>query len=108
MSRANLSRLISPQSIAVVGNRGADFAIRESKKLGYSQKIWAIHPTLNSLEGVKCYRNIKDLPEAPDATFIAVNAESAIDASNRPANCLYVYSWQPNKHKYCRYYSCDA
>ncbi len=79
MSRANLSRLISPQSIAVVGNRGADFAIRESKKLGYSQKIWAIHPTLNSLEGVKCYRDIKDLPEAPDATFIAVNAESAID-----------------------------
>ena len=79
MSRANLSRLISPQSIAVVGNRGADFAIRESKKLGYNQKIWAIHPTLNSLEGVKCYRDIKDLPEAPDATFIAVNAESAID-----------------------------
>ena len=79
MSRANLNRLISPKSIAVVGNRGADFAIRESKKLGYSQKIWAIHPTLNSLEGVKCYRNIKDLPEAPDATFIAVNAESAID-----------------------------
>ena len=79
MSRANLNRLISPKSIAVVGNRGADFAIRESKKLGYSQKIWAIHPTLNSLEGVKCYRDIKDLPEAPDATFIAVNAESAID-----------------------------
>ena len=79
MSRANLNRLISPKSIAVVGNRGADFAIRESKKLGYNQKIWAIHPTLNSLEGVKCYRNIKDLPEAPDATFIAVNAESAID-----------------------------
>ena len=79
MSRANLNRLISPKSIAVVGNRGADFAIRESKKLGYNQKIWAIHPTLNYLEGVKCYRNIKDLPEAPDATFIAVNAESAID-----------------------------
>ena len=79
MSRANLNRLISPKSIAVVGNRGADFAIRESKKLGYNQKIWAIHPILNSLEGVKCYRDIKDLPEAPDATFIAVNAESAID-----------------------------
>jgi acyl-CoA synthetase (NDP forming) len=79
MSRANFNRLISPKSIAVVGNRGADFAIRESKKLGYNQKIWAIHPTLNSLEGVKCYRDIKDLPEAPDATFIAVNAESAID-----------------------------
>ena len=78
MSRTNLSRLISPKSIAVVGNRGANFAIRESKKLGYNQKIWAIHPTLDFLEGIKCYKDIKDLPEAPDATFIAVNAESAI------------------------------
>ena len=79
MSRTNLSRLISPKSIAVVGNRGANFAIRESKKLGYNHKIWAIHPTLDFLEGIKCYKDIKDLPEAPDATFIAVNAESAID-----------------------------
>ena len=78
MSRTNLSRLISPKSIAVVGNRGANFAIRESKKLGYNHKIWAIHPTLDFLEGIKCYKDIKDLPEAPDATFIAVNAESAI------------------------------
>ena len=79
MNRVNLSRLISPKSIAVVGNRGADFAIRESKKLGYNHKIWAIHPTLDFLEGIKCYRDIKDLPEAPDVTFIAVNADSAID-----------------------------
>ena len=78
MSRTNLSRLISPKSIAVVGNRGANFAIRESKKLGYNHKIWAIHPTLDFLEGIKCYKDIKDLPEAPDASFIAVNAESAI------------------------------
>ena len=79
MSRTNLSRLISPKSIAVVGNRGANFAIRESKKLGYNHKIWAIHPTLDFLEGIKCYKDIKGLPEAPDATFIAVNAESAIN-----------------------------
>jgi len=79
MSRSNLHRLISPKSIAVVGNRGADFAIKESKKLGFNHKIWAVHPTLDKLEGIQCYRNIKDLPEAPDATFIAVNAESAIE-----------------------------
>jgi len=79
MNKNNLRRLISPKSIAVVGNRGADFAIRESIKLGFDSHIWAIHPTLDSLEGIQCHRNIKDLPEAPDATFIAVNAESAID-----------------------------
>ena len=30
MSRSDLHRLISPKSIAVVGNRGADFAIKET------------------------------------------------------------------------------
>ena len=79
MSRSDLHRLISPKSIAVVGNRGADFAIKESKKLGFNHQIWAVHPTLDSLEGIQCYRDIKDLPEPPDATFIAVNAESAIN-----------------------------
>jgi hypothetical protein len=64
MSRSNLHRLISPKSIAVVGNRGADFAIKESKKLGFNHKIWAVHPTLDKLEGIQCYRDIKDLPEA--------------------------------------------
>jgi len=79
MNNSNLHRLISPKSIAVVGNRGANFAIRESLKLGYSHQIWAVHPSLDSLEGVKCFKDIKELPEAPDATFIAVNAETAID-----------------------------
>ena len=79
MSKSNLHRLISPKSIAVVGNRGANFAIRESLKLGYSHLIWAVHPYLESLEGIKCFKDIKDLPEVPDATFIAVNAESAIE-----------------------------
>ena len=79
MNKGNLRRLISPKSIAVVGNRGANFAIKESIKLGFNKQIWAIHPSLDSLEGIKCFRDIKDLPEAPDATFIAVNAETAID-----------------------------
>ena len=79
MNKVNLNRLIAPKSIAVVGNRGADFAIRESKKLGFTGKIWAIHPTLETIEGITCYKKVSDLPEAPDATFIAVNADAAID-----------------------------
>ena len=79
MSQSNLSRLISPRSIAVVGHRGADFAIRESRKLGYTGKIWAIHPSRETIEGLECFKSVKDLPEPPDATFIAVNAEAAIE-----------------------------
>ncbi len=79
MSQSNLMRLISPRSIAVVGHRGADFAIRETLRMGYSGQIWSVHPTRESIEGLDCYKSIKDLPQPPDATFIAVNAESAID-----------------------------
>jgi len=55
MSQSNLSRLISPRSIAVVGHRGADFAIRGSLKLGYTGKIWAIHPSRETIEGLECF-----------------------------------------------------
>ena len=79
MSQSNLMRLISPRSIAVVGHRGADFAIRETLRMGYSGQIWSVHPTRESIEGLDCYKSIADLPKPPDATFIAVNAESAID-----------------------------
>ena len=79
MSQSNLMRLISPRSIAVVGHKGADFAIRETLRMGYSGQIWSVHPTRESIEGLDCYKSIADLPQPPDATFIAVNAESAID-----------------------------
>jgi len=79
MSQSNLSRLISPRSIAVVGHRGADFAIRGSLKLGYNGKIWAVHPSRETIEGLDCFKSVRDLPEPPDATFIAVNAEAAIE-----------------------------
>jgi len=55
MSQSNLSRLISPRSIAVVGHRGADFAIRGSLKLGYNGKIWAVHPSRETIEGLDCF-----------------------------------------------------
>ena len=78
MSGSNLSRLISPKSIVVVGNKGANFAIRESLKMGYDGEIWCVHPTRKSVEGIDCIRSIKELPFPPDAAFIAVNAEATI------------------------------
>ena len=75
----NLQRLISPKSIVVFGSRGADFAIRGSQEMGFTGDIWVVHPTRDSLEGLSCYESLKDLPDTPDAAFIAVNAEAAIE-----------------------------
>ncbi len=80
MGDSNLSRLISPKSVVVIGNKGADFAIKESHRMGFNGLIWSVHPYKESIEGVKCYKTIKELPYPPDAAFIAVNAESSIIA----------------------------
>ena len=79
MNKQRLQRLLAPQSIAVFGARGADFAIRESQKLGFNGPIYAVHPKRDELAGLPCLNTPADLPEAPDAAYVAVNAEAAID-----------------------------
>jgi len=79
MSQATLKRLISPRTIAVFGSRGADFAIRNTRKMGFKGEIWAVHPHRETLEGFDCYKSVQDLPGVPDAAFIAVNANTAIE-----------------------------
>ena len=79
MSRTNLKRLISPETIAVFGSHGADCAIRETQKMGFKGKIWAVHPHRETLGGLNCFKSVQDLPGAPDAAFLAVNADAAIE-----------------------------
>jgi acyl-CoA synthetase (NDP forming) len=78
IDKQRLRRLLAPKSIAVFGSRGADFAVRESLAMGFVGPIWSIHPTRDELMGIKCLPSVTDLPHAPDAAYVAVNAESAI------------------------------
>ena len=79
IDKQRLRRLLAPKSIAVFGSRGADFAIRESLAMGFTGPIWSIHPKRKELMGIKCLKSVLDLPQAPDAAYVAVNAESAIE-----------------------------
>lgn len=76
----DLSRLLRPKSIAVVG--GGFFApnvVKQSLKMGFAGDIWPIHPSKEEVAGVKAYRSLSELPHAPDATFIGVNRHLTID-----------------------------
>jgi len=79
INKQRLRRLLAPKSIAVFGSRGADFAIRESLAMGFTGPIWSVHPKRDELMGIKCLKSAADLPQAPDAAYVAVNAESAIE-----------------------------
>ncbi len=76
-SRAlNLRRLLAPRHIAVFGGDWAAEAVRQSRRIGFRGEIWPVHPRHETVEGLRCYRSVAELPEAPDASFIAVPRES--------------------------------
>ncbi|MDP3897297.1 MAG: acetate--CoA ligase family protein [Mesorhizobium sp.] len=75
-----LERLLRPKSICVVGGGGfGTNVVKQTLKMKFPGDVWVVHPTKESVEGVKAYRTIADLPGAPDATFIGVNRNMTID-----------------------------
>ena len=77
MSR--LDRLLRPRHIAVLGSGWALNVIEQSAKMGFEGPVWPVHPTKTEIGGLKAYRSLADLPEAPDATFIGVNRHATVD-----------------------------
>lgn len=74
-----LQRLLQPRHIAVFGSRAAAEVIRQCRQLGFAGDIWPVHPRHESLEGLPCYASVAALPEAPDASFVAVPREATVD-----------------------------
>jgi acyl-CoA synthetase (NDP forming) len=79
--RENLRRLLSPRHIAFVGGRDCVTAIGEAVRRGFQGNIWPVNPSRKELAGHPCFASIDDLPEAPDAVFLAVPAAAAIDVT---------------------------
>ena len=76
----DLSRLLNPRSIAVIGGSPAARVVEQCQKLGYTGKIWPVHPTKKEMHGVPCFPSLADLPGVPDAAFVAVNRHLTLDA----------------------------
>ena len=74
----NLDRLLNPKSIAVFGGKDAEIVVAECLKMGFKGKIWPVNPNRETISNLKCFSSVKSLPAPPDASFIAVPRESAI------------------------------
>ncbi|MEO3416351.1 acetate--CoA ligase family protein [Roseovarius sp. CAU 1744] len=77
----DLSRLLRPASIAVVGG-GAWCAsvIEQCHKMGFQGPIWPVHPTRETMGGIATIPSLAELPGIPDAVFIGVNRHLTIEA----------------------------
>ncbi len=78
--RANFHRLLKPRHIAFIGGRDATIAVREARRRGFAGQMWAVNPNRTDLDGVPCVPSIADLPEAPDAVYLAIPASGVVAA----------------------------
>lgn len=74
-----LRALVSPRSIAVIGasddptrigGRPLGYMLRS----GFDGPIWPVNPKRDTIQGLKAYASVADLPGAPDACIVAVPA----------------------------------
>lgn len=78
MSADRLARLLRPRSLAIVGGKAAEEAVRQCRALGFAGPIWPVNPKRAEMGGLLCYGGMAALPEAPDAVFIAAPAPATI------------------------------
>jgi acetate---CoA ligase (ADP-forming) len=85
----SLSRLLNPTSIAFIGGNECAIAIKRTQELGFTGKIWAVHPKRVELSGVPTVKSVDDIDGPIDAAFIAVKREPTVDVVRalRKRNC---------------------
>src|SRR5215467_13622267 len=79
---------LDPKSIAIIGaseqaNKVGGRPIAYLQRYGFAGRIYPINPNRESVQGLRTYRDLSALPEAPDLAIIATPAQtvmSAVDA----------------------------
>lgn len=97
--RKNLNRMFNPRSIAVIGassdpSKAGSQALQALK--GFAGGVFAVHPREASLQGIRCFSTISDLPEAVDLAIFAIPAakcvEAAAEAASRGVGGVFIIS----------------
>jgi acyl-CoA synthetase (NDP forming) len=85
----SLTRLLNPTSIAFIGGNECAIAIKRTLELGFTGKIWAVHPKREELSGISTVKSVDDITGNIDAAFVAVKREPTIEIVRilRNINC---------------------
>ena len=75
----DLSRLLRPRSVAVFGGGWGANVVEQLGKAGFAGDIWPVHPSRETVSGVRAYPSLDALPAMPDAAWIGVNRDASIE-----------------------------
>ena len=85
MPAPDLSRLLTPRSVVIVGaspTPGAlgNSVLRNLERHGYAGDIHLINPKRDEIDGRKCLKSIDELPEGVDAAVLAIPGPAVLPA----------------------------
>jgi predicted CoA-binding protein len=83
-----VDEFVSQPALALIGmsrsGRGfGNFAFRALVNKGY--RVYPIHPSATSINGVRCYSDFNDLPEPVESALVVIPAAEAIGAVRKAA-----------------------
>ena len=77
--RNQIERLLRPRHIAFIGGNSAAEAIAMCEAGGFKGPVWVVNPKHRQIAGRDCYPSVDDLPQSPDASFLAVPREPTVE-----------------------------
>ena len=91
-----IAAFVAEPAVAVVGvsRTGKGFgwlACRELRAKGY--RVYPIHPQVESIGDVRCYRRIESVPERINAVLVVVPPENSLDVVRDAAAAGVRYVW---------------
>lgn len=80
----DLSPLLNPQSIAVVGasereGSAGRLVLQNLRRMAYPGQVYPVHPKYEKVLGYTCYPNLKALPGPVDAVAVLLGADKVLD-----------------------------
>ncbi len=84
MAAKDLSYLLNPKSVAIIGasddaTRIGGKPIYYMLKQGYRGEIFPVNPKRETVQGIKAYAKIEDLPQTPDMAIVAVPGAAVLE-----------------------------
>lgn len=77
----DLSRLLNPRSIAVIGGGAWCASIMgAARRIGYSGDIFPVHPAGKEIAGIRALKRLEDREGPIDAAFVGINRGATIEA----------------------------
>ena len=71
---------MAPRHVAFVGGRWALEALERCARFGFEGPMWLVNPRLPETEHGEVFASVTDLPEGPDAVYLAVSSDRTVDA----------------------------